>query len=243
MPPRSNDKYISTVRKTIGRAINQHSLISAGDRVLVALSGGKDSLTMLDALRERLRYIPITYSVFAAHIVVENSPARADIRYITDFCSMRSVPLHIETVTAPSFIDAGKSACFLCSWFRRKALFELAGRLRCNRLALGHHMDDIVETLLMNMTIHGKFSALPLKLPMFNGEFDIIRPLGLCTGRQIERYAHLSGFSVEAFSCPYGERSKREEIRNIIKQMQRLSRHARRNLFQSTRHINTEYLP
>lgn len=236
-------KFINQVRRIAGKAINQHSLLLSEDRVLVALSGGKDSLVLLDTITERLKYIPIRYNVCAAHIIAENMPSKANIEYLNQFCQERGVALYIRSFSMDIGPENLKSPCFVCSWHRRKELFKLMNELKFNRLALGHHMDDLIETMLMNMTIHGKISTMPIRLPMFGGEFDIIRPLAYLKEYEINRYCRLKGFYVGETSCPYGEKSKRAEIKKIIKELKKISLHATENLFASASNIDPDYLP
>ncbi|RPI95705.1 MAG: hypothetical protein EHM32_05110 [Spirochaetales bacterium] len=112
-----------------------------------------------------------------------------------------------------------------------------------SRLAFGHHLDDIIETLLLNMTFHAKFSTMPLRLPMFGGEFDIIRPLGLLIKREVSEYALAAAFSPIGEECPWSDQSKRPEARRIIDELERLNPGARVNLFRSMENINRQYLP
>jgi tRNA 2-thiocytidine biosynthesis protein TtcA len=243
MLKKSHQNFITQVRKTAGRAINRYELVKAGDRVLVALSGGKDSLVLLDTITERLRYLPIRYEVAAAHVVIECMPRQADEAYLGEFCAERGVTLHTRTVQGEIDFSRGSSPCFVCSWHRRKVLFGFMKELGCTRLAFGHHQDDIVETMIMNMAIHGKICAMPMRLSMFGGQFDLIRPLGLLAESEIARYAKLKGFTIGSYVCPHGLSSKRAETKRIVREMQTLSRYARHNIFVAPSHIDAEYLP
>jgi tRNA(Ile)-lysidine synthase TilS/MesJ len=235
--------HIKKIRKKAGRAINRYSMLGAGDRVLVALSGGKDSLTLLDVLSERLKYLPITYEIIAAHVTVECIPSKSEIGYLQNFCSERGIALHVRNIAVDIDLSSAKSVCFFCSLHRRKALFRLMGELGCSRLAFGHHMDDIIETLIMNMAIHGKFSTMPPRLPLFSGEFDIIRPLCLLHEQEVEQYCRLRGFTPAETACPYGDNSMRAAAKRLILEMEKLSRRARSNIFSSMLNIDHEYLP
>ncbi len=243
MLKKSHRNFITQVRKTAGRAINHYELVKAGDRVLVALSGGKDSLVLLDTITERLRYLPIRYEVAAAHIVIECMPRQAQETYLREFCAERGVALHTRTVREELDFSRGSSPCFVCSWYRRKELFSLMKELGFTRLAFGHHQDDIVETMIMNMAIHGKICAMPLRLSMFGGQFDLIRPLGLLAESDTARYARLKGFAIGSYVCPHGLSSKRAVTKKLVKEMHELSRYARHNLFVAPSHIDPEYLP
>ncbi len=238
----SQRKYLDHIRKVAGKAINSYTLIEPDDNILVALSGGKDSLVLLDILSSRLRFIPINYTLHAAYVNVEIISPNADMSYLSSFCRDLNVPFHHKTITLDRHPGSKKSSCFVCSWNRRKELFLMADALGCTKIAFGHHLDDIVETLIMNMTLHGKFSTMPVKLSMFNGALFIIRPLALLTGEEINRYAQLKQFKHLENRCEFGDTSKREEAKKIIREMERIHRKAKWNIFHSMSNINTEYL-
>lgn len=234
--------FIMSIRKKVGKAINRYGLLGAGERVLLAMSGGKDSLVLADTIRERLKYLPIRYELCAAHVQIEGHPCRPDLGYLASFCDERGIPLHVRRISPGIDFSDRKSICFYCSWHRRKTLFMLVKELGCSRLALGHHMDDIVETLLMNMAIHGNFSTMPVKLSMFEGEFDIIRPLGLVTEKELARYVKLKGFRLDESTCPFGEQTRRAEVKQLLREMGKLSRNAKKNIFASMHNIHPDYL-
>ncbi len=234
---------IKTLRKIIGKAINRYGMIADGDRILVALSGGIDSLVLLDAVAGRRRALPVSYYITAAHVRMEGPGVQADVGSLEAFCRERDVELLVRTAGGQVDYSVADSRCFFCSWHRRKALFTLMKEGGFSRLAFGHHMDDIIETLLLNMTFHAKFSTMPLRLPMFGGEFDIIRPLGLLIKREVSEYALAAGFSPIGEECPWSDQSKRPEARRIIDELESLNPGARVNLFRSMENINRHYLP
>ncbi|HSV97354.1 MAG TPA: ATP-binding protein [Spirochaetota bacterium] len=234
---------IKTLRKIVGKAINRYGMIAEGDRVLIALSGGIDSLVLLDAVAGRRRGLPISYHIAAAHIHMEGLGVRADVGFLEAFCRERNVELMVRTVQGQVDFSVGDSRCFFCSWHRRKALFAVMKEVGFSRLAFGHHLDDVIETLLLNMTFHAKFSTMPLRLPMFGGEFDIIRPLGLLMKRQVSEYALAAGLSPIGGECPWSDQSKRSGARRIIGELEGLNPGARVNMFRSMENINREYLP
>lgn len=139
------------IRTRFNRGIARYGLIDDGDRIMVALSGGKDSLALLSLLAEKSRIFKPRFSVVAVHVVMRNVGYSSDLDYLRSFSESHGVPFfHVETSYEYSE-QSDKPHCFLCSWNRRKALFEKAKEMDCNKIALGHHMDDILETLLMNM--------------------------------------------------------------------------------------------
>ena len=169
-------KLYKRINKQFGRATLGYSMLEDGDRILVALSGGKDSLTLLQLMAERSRIYKPRISVVAAHVTMVNIPYKADIEYLQNFCQELGVELHILESGFDASTDTRKSPCFLCSWNRRKALFTLAQEIGCNKIALGHNMDDFIETMLMNMTFQGAFSAMAPVMQMEKFPISVIRP-------------------------------------------------------------------
>ncbi len=238
----SDKKFIERVHRDTGRAINRYSLIENNDRIVVGLSGGKDSLVLLEVLAMRRKRIPITYELHAVHVDIENIDYVTDTAWLAEFCMELDVPFHLIKSTVDLKRDESKSKCFICSWQRRKELFDFIRKFSCNKLALGHHRDDVNETLIMNLVFNGAFSAMPPKLKMFDGEVETIRPLILISEEYTKRYSKIREYPEELKRCPYGDRTKRNAIREIIDSMESLDKNARNNIFSSMSHIHEEYL-
>lgn len=236
---RKSQKFYSK----IAQAIKKYNLIQDGDRIMVGVSGGKDSMSLLASLAGRQRFSKEKYSIVAVHIDVENVPYSIDQEYIADFCKQNNIPFIVEKITVDFEKDPGKSHCFVCSWHRRKRLFELTGEHNCNKLALGHHLDDAVETLLINMCYHGSISSMPASLKMFGGRLELIRPLILLTNSEIRSFATMMKFPSEKEVCPYDDKTKRNQAAEIIREMEKRFKPARKGLFNSMSKIYTEYLP
>jgi tRNA(Ile)-lysidine synthetase-like protein len=238
-----NNKYFLEIEKTVGRAINDYSLIKENDKVVVALSGGKDSLVMLDVISNRRKRLPIEYDLLAVHVNVKNIGYKVDHDFIKDFCHEHNVSLHILETEA-EFKDNDKTTpCFICSRLRRKLLFDFVKNAGCNKLAFGHHRDDAVETLLMNMMFNSSISSIPPTLSMFGGEFDIIRPLILLGENEIKKYAELKNFPQELKICPYSENTHRFTVKKILDEMEKVNKKARENIYGAMSNIHGEYLP
>jgi tRNA(Ile)-lysidine synthase TilS/MesJ len=139
--------------------------------------------------------------------------------------------------------DHRKSPCFLCSWQRRKALFEVAKQHKSNIIALGHHQDDMVETLLMNMAFQGAMASMPPKLTMEKFEMNIIRPFALLTEDDMKRYSEIKGFRPAIKNCPYETGSFRAEIKKIVSELAQLNPKVRSSIFAAMQNIKEEYLP
>jgi tRNA 2-thiocytidine biosynthesis protein TtcA len=234
------DKAVS---KAVGRAIHHYKMISNGDKIAVGLSGGKDSLTLIWALQERLSRIPVHYSLFAVYVGLgfERDP----VRLITNYCRDMGYRLQVE------YTDFGKLAhsdenrenpCFLCSRLRRKRLFEVANALGCNKLALGHNMDDIIETLFLNMCYSGEISTMVPCQPFFGGELTVIRPLAFLDGPTINRFAQDQAFPEFENPCPTAKTSKRREVKQMLNRLYATNRKIKGNIFRSMSHVKTDYL-
>jgi tRNA(Ile)-lysidine synthase TilS/MesJ len=239
----SDVRFIDRIRSKFLKTVNEYDLIAPSDRILVAVSGGRDSLSLLEMMAWRKTILASPQSLFAAHIKSVDIPEATDIHYLHELCETLRVPFIEKPVKTGVDPVSAKGACYTCSRKRRKELFILAEEVKCNKIALGHHRDDIIETLLMNMIHHGTISAMPVQLEMFRGKFTIIRPLASLTATELTRYASLKGFPVQAERCPYENLSQREEVRKIILEMSKLNKKVKQNLFRSINHIEAGFLP
>ena len=224
--------------KTFNKALGQFQLIDEDDKILVGLSGGKDSLCLLEFLARRSKVHVPHFTVEALHVRMENVHYETDTSYLQSFCDHLGVPLHIittrfETVSEISNLKPqisnlkSKPACFLCSWQRRKQLFNLAQELGCTKIALGHHQDDIIHTALMNLTFQGHFATMPAKLRMKKMPLTIIRPLCLCQEADIARYAEAQGYQKQKKLCPYEDTTNRTTAHQLFQHMQQMNPEAR----------------
>lgn len=239
----SPEQYFLRIEKTVGRAINRYSLIEENDCVAVALSGGKDSLVMLETVANRRRRLPVTYEVMAVHVDIKNIGYETDLDFIRRFCNELEVDLNIIKTEADLTRDKNKSICFKCSWLRRKELFDFVREHKCNKLAFGHHRDDAIETLLMNMISNSSISSMSPSLSMFSGEFDLIRPLILLGENEIKEYAGLRGYPPQIKICPYGDDTRRADAKRLIVEMEKIDKNARQNIYGAMSNIHSEYLP
>ncbi|MBQ6064182.1 MAG: tRNA 2-thiocytidine biosynthesis protein TtcA [Prevotella sp.] len=215
----------------LNKALRNYHLIDNGDNILVALSGGKDSLCLLDLLAKRQRVFIPHFSLQAIHVRVENIAYETDTTYLENFCRERNVPLHVVTTSFDPTTDKRKSPCFLCSWMRRKEMFNLAQQLGCNKIALGHHNDDLIHTALMNLTFQGRFDTMPASLQMKKMPLTIIRPLCLCHEADIKAYADQQGYQKQRKLCPYEKDSYRTDIQQVFQQMESLNPEARYSIW------------
>ena len=235
--------------KTFNKALGQYQLIDEDDKILVGLSGGKDSLCLLEFLARRSKIRVPHFNIEALHVRMENVHYETDTSYLQQFCDNLGVPLHIVTTSFDSSLSPihsslkKKPACFLCSWQRRKQLFNVAQELGCTKIALGHHQDDIIQTALMNLTFQGQFSTMPAKLKMKKMPLTIIRPLCLCQEADILQYAEQQHYAKQIAQCPYEKATNRTAAQQLFQQMQQLNKEARYSLWHALEQAKalTEY--
>jgi len=238
-----SDQYFLKIEKTVGRAINIYSLIKENDKVAVGLSGGKDSLVMLETLANRRKRLPIDYEVTAVHVHVKNIGYETDLDFIKDFCDQLKVNLHVIYSEIDLEKDKKKPICLVCSSLRRKILFDFVKEKGCSKLALGHHRDDAIETLLMNMISNSSISSMSPSLSMFSGQFRLIRPLILLGEDEIKEYARLRKYPQQIKICPHGDDTRRSDAKRLLVEMEKIDKYARRNIYSSMSNIHNKYLP
>ncbi|MBW2571156.1 MAG: tRNA 2-thiocytidine(32) synthetase TtcA [Deltaproteobacteria bacterium] len=218
-------------------------MISDGDRILVGLSGGKDSFTLMWMLKERLKRIPINYELFAVHI--DPGFEEGFSEPLAEYWNKTGLKLKVEHTDYGILAHSSKNRenpCFLCSRLRRKRLFEIADELGCNKLALGHNKDDIIETLFMNICYAGKISTMLPSQSFFQERFTLIRPLAFVDEDVIRRFAKEKGCPDFINPCPSAKVSKRQEIKGLLKQLYRSNRKVKGNIFRAMSHVKTDYL-
>ena len=282
------------IRSLMGKAIHRYGLVQEGDRILVGVSGGKDSLTLLHLLHERSQRVPIHYELMPVYIDLgfdhstapspalesrfkdalmvnpeplglsgstelaevsgrRQAPAfrlesrRVDsgrVAILKNFFEMKGLPYHIE------FTDIGiranssenrENPCFLCSWERRKRLFHLAHRFKCNKIALGHHKDDIIETLLLNIFYSAEISTMVPLQALFKGKITLIRPLALLEEKKIERFAREMGLPFGPGGCPSAGKTKRKVVKDLIEALSKKDRRVKGNIFRALSNIKLDY--
>ena len=244
MPKFTEEQLIRRkIERRFNKAIKEYALLADGDRILIALSGGKDSLAMLELLAARSRSHKPRINVVAAHVRLRNIEYLSDTATLQKFCSDNNVELHFLEGEFDASTDKRKSPCFLCSWNRRKALFELAQELGCNKLALGHNMDDFLETLLMNITFQGAFSAMAPAMAMKKFPLTVIRPLCLVNEEDVETLSTLAQYPQQVKRCPYERDSNREEMKKLLKHLEKLNPEARYSLWGCMNNVQHELLP
>jgi len=227
----------------VGKTIHHHQLLEQGDHLLVGLSGGKDSYVLLETLAERKKAIPFDFRISAVHVKVSNVLYAIEPEFMQQLCHDLEIPLYIKEITPNFEQDKKKAPCFVCSWHRRKEIFNLGKELNCNKLAFGHHRDDALETFMMNLMYHGSISSLPYSLEMFQGRVKLIRPLMDIWEKEILEYTNLRGYPEAEKSCPYDNQTKRRQTRELIEKMEQSYVNSKTNIFKALDNIYPEYLP
>lgn len=219
------------IEKQLLKAITKFSLLEDGDKVLIGLSGGKDSLCLLEMLAKRKKIYRPSFNVEAIHVRMDNIEYESDTKYLEQFSSNAGVKIHIVNTRFDDTIESRKPVCFLCSWHRRKAIFNFAQEHGFNKIALGHHMDDIIHTTLMNEIFQGQFSTMPAKLTMKKMPLTIIRPLCMVEESDIRKHAYLNEYKEQIKKCPYEQVSKRQDISLLFEQIHKINSEARYSIW------------
>lgn len=229
--------------KKVGTAINQYSMICEGDKVLVAVSGGKDSLALLNVLQERKKHLPIDYTLKAVHISTdyENNP-HINKRKLIEFFESIGCEYVFKEIAIAKTNKLKREDCFWCSWNRRKTLFETADELGFTKIAFGHHKDDIVETILMNMIWNGELSGINPVQSLFRGKIIVIRPLVLLEEKDIRDYVESIKLVAIKSRCPRNYDSKRAVIKEIIQRLVKENPDIKTNIIKAPHRIKSDYL-
>ncbi len=231
------------IKRLAGKAIHTMDMIRDGDHVMVAVSGGKDSLALLWLLKERIKRVPIDYRITAVHVDPGFGANSAD--QMTSFFLAHDFEFRvIESDIGPKAHGPQnrENPCFLCSRLRRKLLFQMAEEVGCNRMAFGHHKDDLIETFFLNVFYGASISTMVPVQGFFGGKLTVIRPFYLVDEELIRRYAQLMDWPEISLDCPTAGSSKREEIKNMLKHFYRSNRKIKGNIFHALQNVNAEYL-
>lgn len=229
------------VSKKVGKAIWDYGMLRDGDRVLVAVSGGKDSLSLLKILKERRRFVPLKYELIACFVDMGFSWINYDP--LIKFFENEAVEYVITKPTTSWRNGEEAFDCFWCSWNRRKALFQVAEDYGCSKIALGHHLDDIVETMLLNLFFNGEISTMNPNQEMFQGKLAIIRPLAYVEESELDKLSKILELPVVKTQCPNKDTSRRALMKRIIREIRSINPDVKKNIFRSLRRIKRDYLP
>jgi tRNA 2-thiocytidine biosynthesis protein TtcA len=238
-------KLFHHLKKWLEMATVDYAMLEEGDRVLVGVSGGMDSLVLLDLLNTPHIFIPSNISLVAVTIDLGFDGADGDFERLKDHLGQGGYEYVMEkTDIGPlSHSDYNKkNPCFLCSRLRRKRIFEIADERGCNKIALAHHKDDIIETLLLNIFYSREISTMMPKQSVFGGKLHIIRPLAYVREPLIKRYGKERAFPVIENRCPTSGNSRRSYIKKLLDSMEKDNRKVRENIFKAMKHVKLDYL-
>ena len=254
-PDNAHDKAMKIEREThklekrlcrqMGQAISDFNLIEAGDRVMVCMSGGKDSYGMLDILLKMQARAPVDFELIAVNLDQKQPGFPAEV--LPAYLQSMGVKFHIETQDTYSIvkdkIPEGKTMCSLCIRLRRGILYKVARELGCNKLALGHHRDDMLQTFFLNMFFGGKLKGMPPKLVSDNGEFMVIRPLAFVAETDLIRWAQHRQFPIIPCTlCGSQENLQRLQIGNMLRDWQKKYPGRIENMFAALQNIVPSHL-
>jgi len=219
-----NNKLHKRLCRLVGQAIGDFNMIEEGDKVMVCLSGGKDSYALLDILMTLRERAPINFEIIAVNLDQKQPNFPAEV--LPAYLSKLGIPFHIENQDTYSIvkrvIEEGKTTCSLCSRLRRGILYRVADELGATKIALGHHRDDILETFFLNMFFGAKIKGMPAKLQSDDGKHMVIRPMAYVKEEDTERYAAVKGFPIIPCDlCGSQENLQRKQIKGLMREWEK----------------------
>jgi len=242
---KEQDRIERELSRAVGRCIADFDLIEPGDRIMVCLSGGKDSYTMLDLLERARRRAPIDFELLAVHL--DQGQPNYDGAPLVDWLEESSFDYRILTEDTYSIvtdkIDEGATYCALCSRLRRGIIYNAAQELGCTKIALGHHRDDALETLLLNLMFTGSLKSMPARLQSDDGRNVVIRPLIYCAESKIARYAELRAYPILPCDlCGSQDGLKRQQVKRLLGELEGLAPNARRSMLAALTNVKSSHL-
>ena len=242
---RETHKLEKRLCRQVGQAISDFNMIEAGDRIMVCMSGGKDSYGMLDILMKMKARAPVDFSLVAVNLDQKQPGFPAEV--LPNYLKNLGIEFHIETQDTYSIvkdkIPEGKTMCSLCSRLRRGILYRVARELQCNKLALGHHRDDMLQTFFLNMFFGGKLKGMPPKLVSDNGEFMVIRPLAYVAETDLQRWAAHRQFPIIPCTlCGSQENLQRQVVGNMLREWQKKHPGRIENMFAALQNVVPSHL-
>ncbi|WP_019410825.1 tRNA 2-thiocytidine(32) synthetase TtcA [Pseudomonas psychrophila] len=241
----SQIKLQKRLRRLTGEAVADFNMIEDGDKVMVCLSGGKDSYTLLDVLLHLQKVAPIQFSIVAVNMDQKQPGFPEDV--LPAYLKSLGVEYHIVEKDTYSvvkeLIPEGKTTCSLCSRLRRGTLYTFADEIGATKMALGHHRDDIVETFFLNMFFNGTLKAMPPKLRSDDGRNVVIRPLAYCNEKDIQAYSDLQQFPIIPCNlCGSQENLQRQVVKDMLQEWDRKTPGRTESIFRSLQHVNPSQL-
>lgn len=241
----NTNKLQKRLRRQVGTAVADFNMIEAGDRIMVCLSGGKDSYALLDILRNLQAHAPLEFELIAVNLD-QKQPGFPE-RVLPEYLTRIGMPFRIveqDTYSVVKRVIAeGKTTCSLCSRLRRGVLYRVAGELGATKIALGHHRDDILETLFLNMFYGGKLKAMPPKLVSDDGKHIVIRPLAYCKEKDLAAYAAMADFPIIPCNlCGSQPNLQRQVIKEMLQQWDKKFPGRLETMFRSLQNVQLSHL-
>jgi tRNA 2-thiocytidine biosynthesis protein TtcA len=239
------NKCFKKIRRLVGQAVSDFNLIEDGDKVMVCLSGGKDSYTLLETLLNLQQHAPIQFELVAVNLDQKQPGFPEDV--LPNYLAAKGVAYHILEEDTYSVVKAltpeGKTTCPVCSRLRRGILYSYANTVSATKIALGHHMDDVVETLFLNMFHGGRMKAMPAKLKSDDGKNVVIRPLYYCRETLIEQWSEYADYPIIPCNlCGSQENLQRQMIKQMLLQWDELQPGRVENIARSIGHLSPSHL-
>jgi tRNA 2-thiocytidine biosynthesis protein TtcA len=240
-----SNKLVKRLRRLAGQAITDFGMIEDGDKVMVCLSGGKDSYALLDILIYFRQHAPVRFDLVAMNLDQKHPGFPAQV--LPDYLTGLGVPFLIKEQNTYSvvkrLIPEGKTMCSLCSRLRRGVLYRVAGELGATKIALGHHRDDILETFLLNLFYGGQLKAMSPKLRSDDGRHVVVRPLAYCEEADLAAYAQLRQFPIIPCNlCGSQDNLKRAEMKALLREWEKRHRGRVETMLNSLRHVRPSHL-
>jgi tRNA 2-thiocytidine biosynthesis protein TtcA len=220
--------------RKVNKAVREYDLIRDGDRIVVAVSGGGDSLSLLQLLQMRQRSVPEKVDLVAVHVYDDAGTDERLRMGLEAWFQTNEVEYAFEPLEVPED-EPRPLSCFRCAWHRRKALFLTADQLNCTKVAFGHHADDVAETALLNLFYSGRLESMEARVEFFGGRITVIRPLFYVPKEELARFAQASGFPSPPPHCPNSLTSRRARVQAILQDLESDHRGARSNLLRALR--------
>ena len=239
------NKLAKRLRRLVGEAVSDYGMIADGDKVMVCLSGGKDSYALLDVLLYLRERAPVDFDLVAVNLD-QKHPGYPE-HVLPEYLTRLGVPFRIEQQdtysTVKRLIPEGKTMCSLCSRLRRGVLYRVAGELKATKIALGHHRDDALETFLLNLFYSGQLKAMPPKLRSDDGRHVVIRPLIYCEEADLAAYAEQKQFPIIPCNlCGSQETLKRNEMKQLLREWEKRYPGRVETMLNSLKHVRTSHL-
>ena len=245
VPIETRSRLFLHLKKWLEKAVMDYGMIADGDRVLVGVSGGIDSMALLDLLNTPMVTVP-PFSLLAVNIDPGFDPSYTGYDRLEGHLRAGAYDYVMEKTDIGTLSHSDynrKNPCFLCSRLRRKRIFEIAAEKGCNKIAFAHHRDDIIETLLINLFYGREISTMVPNQRIFGGEMQIIRPLAYIREDLVKKYGRERGFPILENDCPTSRTSRRRYVKELLGELERENPRIRENIWTAMGHVKTDYLP